>query len=58
MTDFYYTESLDDCKKTNITLDEKEKRAIEKINNARSQDEIVNVISDELASSIMNQIHL
>lgn len=58
MNNFYYTELANDCKSQSVQLTENEKKAIEKIENAQSQDEIINVISDELTRSLISQINL
>lgn len=58
MNNFYYTELSNGCKSQSVQLTENEKKAIEKIENAQSQDEIINVISDELTRSLMSQINL
>lgn len=58
MNNFYYTELANDCKSQSVQLTADEKKAIEKIQNAQSQDEIINVISDELTRSLISQINL
>lgn len=56
MYDFCKTEVLGNCTPQDIQLTESEKKAIEKMQNAQSQEEVVNVMSNELARSLMEQL--
>ena len=56
--DFCNTELLGIYTPQDIQLTESEKKAIEKIQNAQSQEEVVNVMSDELVRFLMEQLKL
>ena len=58
MYDFYNTELLDNNSSQDIQLTESEKKAIEKIQNAQSQEDVVNAMSDELVRSLLKQLKL
>ena len=58
MYDFYNTELTDNYAPQDMQLTESEKKAVEKIQNAQTQEEVVNVMSKELVRSLMEQLNL
>lgn len=61
MSNFFVSHYVEDCPVMEIPeqeMTQQEKEAVEKIRSARTDSEIINIISDELARSLMIQIHV
>jgi len=61
MSNFFVSRYVEDCPVMEVPEQEmtpQEKEAVEKIRSARTDSEIINIISDELARTLMLQIHV
>lgn len=58
MYDLYNKELTDNYCPQDMQLTESEKKAVEKIQNAQTREEVVNVMSKELVRSLMEQLNL
>lgn len=61
MSNFFVSRYVEDCPVMEVPeqeMTQQEKEAVEKIRSARTDSEIINIISDELARTLMVQIQV